>query len=221
MFEPEDNSEAELDLKDSSIEPKSDADINNDEQGSDLSFLDGEEDKSSSIKAESRKKALEGQVNSAQSQIDSGEKSVEDFPEYLQKELTVSAEPIQFNEEAIVEKAVQRIEDKKDFDSLKAELKAMELTSEQTKLLQDEYQELKTSGLTNKKALSTAVRLTGLTSQIEQARQDGIQLGRMGLTPNGQVQSLKQPKEADPLEMTDDDFLKWSNSKANSSRYKN
>ena len=219
MFEQND-SETELNLYDSDTEQQSDADTQESEQeNSDLSFLDGEDNESSLNKDETRKKSLEWQVNSAQSQIDSGEKSVEDFPEYLQKELTVSDNSTQqINEEEIIEKAVKRIEEKKDFDSLREELKAMELTPDQTKLLEAEYQELKTSGLTNQKALKTAVRLTGLTSQIEQARQDGIQIGRMGLTPTGQVQSLKQPKEADPLNMSDDDFLKWSNSQAKSSR---
>jgi len=195
----------------------------------DLTFLDGESKSESAepSKEEARKKSLIGQVNAAQKKIDAGKKSIEEFPEYVQEELrergveqTVQkTAPKEVNQEQLVKQVLDQLKNKETFDTLRGELSQMDLSTEQANALKAEYKELKQSGLTDHKSLETAVRLAGLSNKVEQARQQGIQIGRMALGSQGQPQSLRKPGEVDPLDLEGEDFIKWAEKQGRDDMY--
>jgi len=235
MSEQNDSTVTELDLETSAnAEQASDSETTStdsqdqkSEQGeADLSFLSGE-DKPAPTKEEAKSKTLVGQVNSAQKKIEGGKKSIDDFPEYIQEELrergieqTVQASaPKEVNQAQLVKQVVEQMKNQETFESLRGQLKEMAITSEQADSLKAEFKELKTSGLSDLKALETSVRLAGLTSKVQEARQQGIKMGQMALGSQGQVQTMRQPSQPDPLELTGDDFIKWAERQAADDMY--
>jgi len=185
----------------------------------DLSFLD--EDSKQHLKQEviedkeaKRMKSLDGQVKSAIKKIDKGA-DISDFPDYLQKELKsrgvkkVPEKPV-IDEEALINKAVARLKSEQEFETLRSQINDLGLEGESIKLLRKEYTELVDSGLSKTNALKTAIRLSNLDAQVNEAEQRGISLGRMAIPPKGKpIASKKTPA---PDKMSDDEFLKWSNS---------
>jgi len=219
MSEQNDSTASELDLDTSAdAEHASDSqdtteaqDQTSEPEKTDLSFLDGED--TSVEQSEQKAKSLIGQVNAAQKNIDAGKKTVNDFPEYIQEELKQRNVVAEVQKETpssdIVEKVVKQLKQQETFENLKSELKGMSLSKEQAEGLSAEYKALKDSGLPDLKSLETAVRLSGLTKDVTQARQQGIELGRMALGSQGEPQSMRK-QEVDPLTLTGDDFFAWS-----------
>ena len=104
------------------------------------------------------------------------------------------------------------------FNELKNQIQTMDLDKDQVKSLKNEYQDLRNNGVSQSKALATAIRLAGLSQEVQEAESRGAKMARMGLNPHGQQKSMKHPKEPDLVEMSDDDFLKESDKLAGTRR---
>lgn len=181
----------------------------------DLSFLDGDDNSKENInKEQERQKALEGQIKAAQDKVDAGG-DINDVPEYLRKHLQGGSKQT-LDEDAIIEKALQRLQNQQQFESMKEQITKMDLTTEQAKNVQVEYDIMINEGLSKTKALATAIRLSGLSSQIQEAEQRGINFGKQSMVPQGLMPAMKKTSNVDPLQLADDDFLKWSNDQASS-----
>jgi len=183
------------------------------QEETDLDFL--EESKTEvPKKAEAREQTKEGQIKSALKKINAGEKSLSDYPKYIQESLVdkikAPSEPPRFDEGAIVDKAVKRLKQEQQFESLRSHVQSLSLSSEQAAMLKQEFKNLRQDGLDQAKALSMAIRLIGLSEETIEAEKRGRQLGRMALSPTGAPITMKN-KNIDPMSLNDDDYIKWCN----------
>jgi len=187
----------------------------------DLDFLD--ESKTEEAKKLNRESTRQGQIKKAMQSVQAGDKSLEDFPKYIQTALKdQGVEPKeeytnQFDEDVIVDRAAKKLEEKQQFDNMRMHLKELKLSKQDIQALNGEYKDLLDSGVSKAKALDKAIRLTGLSEESLTARRQQQQFNQMKLTPQGRQQTLKQD-EFDPMKLDDDAFFEWSNGQADGSR---
>jgi len=216
--------DSELDLQDTNEAEELEA-VTGDEavsdETADLSFLEEDESDDSELEAdtnqkdEARKKTLDGQIKSAESKLASGEKSLRDFPKYIQKELTKlgyelnDTIPHKFDEETIVNKAYQKLQEVNKFESIKSQIQSLDLDKDQAQALKNEFVLLRKKGLSKVDSLQTAIRLAGISQDHIQENQRVVKQSRIVLPPQGQSQTMRK-KEFDPLKLDDDQFLAWT-----------
>ena len=130
------------------------------EQEQDTLDLD---DKSTASKAE---EAKQKQINAWQSKLDEGKATITDLPANLRWLAPHLTEPTAKKPEAditrLVNEAIAEREELGKFMQMKAGLSELNLTNAQKKELEVEFKDLRSSGLTQSKALEKAMKLAGV-----------------------------------------------------------
>ena len=186
----------------------------------DLDFLDASQEGRTDDKELARQKTLEGQLKSALKKVEEGSTTLDELPEYqrewVQMKLKGSKpkkkEPV-IDEETVIQRAVERLEEKQRFEKMKAEIKSLDLDNDSIKTLKQEYSDLRSAGLSEAKALEKAIRLASIDSISHEDIERQQKIQKMAIFSQGKRQSM-QRKEPDPLTMNADDFLAWSNKQA-------
>lgn len=176
-----------------------------------------------SRKQEDRETVRQNTINNALKRVvdENGEIDTEKFnklPTWVQKGVE---ESLSFPEEdplavvdtsndldSIIEQKIREREDQKEFtNKLQEIVSSNELNKEEQAQLAEEYKELVKHGMSKSKAIDKAARICGygVKSQIEQARKDGVRIGKMALPQQGKQ---AQPQgSSDFFEMTDEEII--------------
>ena len=145
-----------------------------------------------------RQKSKEWQVAAYQKKLDSWEISGDDVPDWLKDDLNLDEdeddEPSQ--EEKIAQLVEEKIEAKlsakkeaESFTAMETNLKSLNLSNDEKKILKEEFEDLRSMGLTKTKALEKAMKIANLND----ARQQGIELWRMSMPNQGNTPSMTKP----------------------------
>ncbi len=157
-----------------------------------------EESTDENDKAAKRQASKDWQVASYQKKLDSWEISGDDVPDWLKDDLNLDED--KDDEPSEEEKIAKLVEDKieaklsaskeaESFTAMESNLKALDLSDDEKKILKEEFEDLRSMGLTKTKALEKAMKIANLND----ARQQGIELWRMSMPNQGSTPSMTKP----------------------------
>jgi len=123
-----------------------------------------------------KEKTANGIVSSYEQKVINGDITMDEVPEWVQKEF-------QGNEAPKVNLEV-KIKDDIRFEKQYDALKEMELSPSQKDDVITEFKDLVASGLTRAKAITKAMKIAGIYQSVEQARLKGAKMARMSMSPS-------------------------------------
>lgn len=141
---------------------REDSEIENTEKEAEKNDFDLDEQKEVQ-----RKKTLEGQLKSAREKIESGEKTIDDFPEYIQKEISSvsKANKKDIDTSEIIESVFKKVEEKqrleqesKKIDLLKSKIEDIAYDKELKQELKKQYDFMVSHGAPKVLSLEVALK---------------------------------------------------------------
>jgi len=138
-----------------------------------------------------KQKVLSGQIASAKKDLITGDKSFDELPGYLQKHLKDAPRAVVKKEEmeAVETRVYNRIKEEAQAEKIADIMDEADVSREDRKAYEAEYEELKEAGLSPAKAMNKALKLSGVEGKLAESKRYAKLKGSMGLPPQGNPRS--------------------------------